>query len=167
MQTLFFSSEQEWKHCQNLQVSFVCIWLDLKSMLTSLNCLSPLRIILELILLPPTLLILCFSVWFSLSVVLSLLEPLFVSHFNPIHISKLYSTWVPWHQLCISAWNRVREADENSMLNKSWVSVCNFEIFCKFGRWEIKARIFPFLHIIFLWNALSHAHLGLVIWEGR
>lgn len=36
------------------------------------------------------------SLGFSFSDVLSFLESLFVSHFNPIYISNLHSTWVPW-----------------------------------------------------------------------
>lgn len=55
------------------------------------------------------------------------------------------------------------------MLNKSWASVSNFEIFWKFASWKIKARIFSFffLHKLFLWNAFPYAHLDLVIPEGR
>lgn len=37
-----------------------------------------------------------FSLAFSFSNALCLLELLFVSRFNPIYISNLHSTWVPW-----------------------------------------------------------------------
>lgn len=51
---------------------------------------------LELTRLPPILVMLCFALWFSLWATLSLSESLFASRFNPIHISKHHSTWVPW-----------------------------------------------------------------------
>lgn len=124
----------------------------------------------------------CFSLWnefkadtpashprdsmvFSLAVssaTLSLWESPLVSHFNPVCISNCHSPWVPWRSVFIVAWSRVKEADESSVLNTSWASVCSFEIFWEVGSWE-KSQDFEdfcfFVLCFFARDVLPHAHV--------
>lgn len=56
----------------------------------------------------------------------------------------------------------MKEADESSVLNTSWASVCSFEIFWEVGSWE-KSQDFEdfcfFVLCFFARDVLPHAHV--------